>query len=465
MKNTLIVSLLLLSIGPALAELPAGISENSPAAEVLKLTQANVGVDVITSYINNYTGSFSLTADQILALTDAGVPTSVVNQMLTHDKTISLPSTPIAPSVPSENTYIPTPDTAPVTITTFQDELAPYGTWIYVEGYGQCWQPTVVRYTPDWQPYAVRGHWVYTDYGWFWQSDYAWGTTFHYGRWFLSPQGWCWWPDTVWAPSWVAWRNNGEYCGWAPLPPYTELRVGEGLYYRGNHVSIDFDFGFSVNYFTFVSVNHMGDRNPWQHRVSREDAGQVFHSTHYENHYEAHERTFINHGFNIERIPNKAVEHIHVNEVNQSHHTLNPTINHLDNQEPRLNSLNSGNPRNSGTPSWTAPVVPQSKPESIQRNQAPPQSTTRDNLSPTGTPAHETTKSTWTRPTDTERPVQTPRNTTQTFPNYEQNRSFQGLPPRNPTDVYHQDNRFGSPRGLQNTATDHSNKQDYNGKQ
>ena len=64
--------------------------------------------------------------------------------------------------------------------------------WIEVEGYGRCWQPTVVVGNRNWQPYCDRGQWVYSDAGWYWLSDYTWGaTTFHYGRWFTHPSRGC----------------------------------------------------------------------------------------------------------------------------------------------------------------------------------------------------------------------------------------------------------------------------------
>jgi hypothetical protein len=112
------------------------------------------------------------------------------------------------------------PPPAPV-VTVYETDLSPYGSWVDVQGYGRCWSPS--GRPSDWQPYTV-GHWVYSDYGWTWvpEDDEAqWGVvTYHYGRWYLDPsQGWVWIPGTTWAPAWVAWREGGGYCGWAPLPP------------------------------------------------------------------------------------------------------------------------------------------------------------------------------------------------------------------------------------------------------
>ena len=105
-------------------------------------------------------------------------------------------------------------------ITTYQTDLNPYGHWISDPTYGQCWVPNDTP--PGWQPYTV-GHWVNSDDGWTWVSDgdeVDWGpVVYHYGCWNQSSGGWCWVPGTTWAPAWVAWREGGGYCGWAPLPP------------------------------------------------------------------------------------------------------------------------------------------------------------------------------------------------------------------------------------------------------
>ena len=95
---------------------------------------------------------------------------------------------------------------------------SPYGRWIVVAEYGECFIPAEVG--PGWRPYTV-GHWVYTNSGLCWVSEERWGwATYHYGRWALVESvGWVWVPGSRWGPAWVAWRHGGGYCGWAPLPP------------------------------------------------------------------------------------------------------------------------------------------------------------------------------------------------------------------------------------------------------
>jgi len=112
---------------------------------------------------------------------------------------------------------------APVNIritstTDFVQPLTPLGTWVEVSGHGRCWHPGNVP--GDWRPYA-NGQWVWTDAGWYWQSDEPWAwACYHYGAWVDDPNyGWIWVPAVHWAPSWVVWRVNDNYVGWAPSEP------------------------------------------------------------------------------------------------------------------------------------------------------------------------------------------------------------------------------------------------------
>jgi probable HAF family extracellular repeat protein len=100
----------------------------------------------------------------------------------------------------------------------FYSELASdEGNWVEAGNYGYCFRPNV---SEDWKPYE-DGHWVWTDRGWYWDSNerFAWAT-YHYGRWVdIGGTGWCWTPGNQWAPAWVSWRQSDENVGWAPLPP------------------------------------------------------------------------------------------------------------------------------------------------------------------------------------------------------------------------------------------------------
>jgi hypothetical protein len=125
----------------------------------------------------------------------------------------------------------PPPPPPAVSYQSFYDALSPYGQWINNPDYGYVWMPTVA---PDFTPYGSNGHWVYTDEGWTWDSDYPWGwAAFHYGRWFFEDgYGWMWIPGNEWAPAWVSWRRSPDYYGWAPLGPQVSISASYGGSYN-----------------------------------------------------------------------------------------------------------------------------------------------------------------------------------------------------------------------------------------
>ena len=113
---------------------------------------------------------------------------------------------------------------AGVSYQVFYDELSPYGQWMEDPSYGYVWIPAVQN---DFRPYCSEGHWVMTEYGNMWVSDYPWGwAPFHYGRWtFDRFYGWVWIPGREWGPAWVTWRSNNAYYGWAPMGPGVSLMM------------------------------------------------------------------------------------------------------------------------------------------------------------------------------------------------------------------------------------------------
>jgi hypothetical protein len=145
----------------------------------------------------------------------------------------------------------------------FHDQLAPFGTWVQVAGYGWCWHPdAAINADPNWRPYYDMGQWVYTDNGWFWQSDYTWGDIpFHYGNWIIDPTyGWLWVPGYTWGPAWVFWRQaEADGCiGWAPLPPGAVF-INGGWDFHDRHYRVDFDFGLGEAHFAFIGYDHFHD--------------------------------------------------------------------------------------------------------------------------------------------------------------------------------------------------------------
>ncbi len=345
--------------GPdAAAALPPDIAPGTPLAEVVKLVQSGMDADVIKTYIANAASAFNLDAGKIVELNDLGVPADVLNAMMDHDKAIlgvsnaSMPAP--APAVVDGGAGTAAPTTE-VNVNYFNDTLSPYGSWVVVEGYGRCWRPTTVIYDSSWQPYCDRGHWVYSDCGWYWDSDYSWGVTFHYGRWFHHDRfGWCWWPDTVWAPSWVTWRQSDAYCGWAPLPPFAVYRPGMGFSYRGANVTVGFDFGLDAGFFTFVPVDRFCDRHPRSYRIERERGRDVFRQTVVINNFNENHRTIINGGIPVERINAGA------------HRTITP--------------VNVGAIRNSERQGWRGSVTAEDRAARNSYNQSPRQNPeARDN--------------------------------------------------------------------------------------
>lgn len=115
-----------------------------------------------------------------------------------------------------------------VSFQVFYDQLSPYGDWIHDQEMGYLWLPRVAS---DFQPYSTNGHWVNTQYGNTWYSNYEWGwAPFHYGRWFYSNHyGWAWVPGYEWAPAWVSWREGGGLYGWAPLGPGMSFSINVNI--------------------------------------------------------------------------------------------------------------------------------------------------------------------------------------------------------------------------------------------
>jgi probable HAF family extracellular repeat protein len=126
------------------------------------------------------------------------------------------------------------------------------GNWVEAGNYGYCFRP---RVSGDWRPYR-DGHWVWTDRGWYWQSNEHFGwATYHYGRWVnIGGTGWCWVPGHQWAPAWVSWRESDEHVGWAPLPPEADVSVHVGI---SSWSDSYYDVGPSA--YSFISYSHWSE--------------------------------------------------------------------------------------------------------------------------------------------------------------------------------------------------------------
>jgi len=188
---------------PSERPVPTKVKLSIPASELVRLANSGLEESVLLAYVTNSTSTFNLGAEEIIYLNDIGVPSAVVTAMIHHDQTVRgataamiaantpapapqqmtepPPATPAQEPPPAEGQpeAAPPPAEAPLTppetTSDFYGTLAPYGSWVNVDGYGPCWQPTVVVVNPLWQPYCDGGHWVYTDCGWYWSSGYSWG--------------------------------------------------------------------------------------------------------------------------------------------------------------------------------------------------------------------------------------------------------------------------------------------------
>ncbi len=128
-----------------------------------------------------------------------------------------------AASEPSADPADPNYAFGDVTDVEIDATLEASGEWVEDEDYGRVWLPYTTVVGGDFTPYDSSGSWLYTDYGWSFQSDFDWGwLAFHFGRWTMfEDDRWGWVPDRTWGPSWCEWRHDGNenVVGWRPQAP------------------------------------------------------------------------------------------------------------------------------------------------------------------------------------------------------------------------------------------------------
>ncbi|MBL9139330.1 MAG: hypothetical protein JNK85_25905 [Verrucomicrobiales bacterium] len=328
--------------------------------EVVRLVESGAGEEVTRAYVGASSVAYDLTLDEVIYLRDVGIPDSVIAAMMRRggelraqaadtatmqtnlvaavnqlkdalaegasngatlpdgnvtDSTASSSAAGTAPPPPPNGSAEPiavqapaAPADAPEEVQQFYGDLSPYGTWYQMPS-GWVWRPSVVVVDPYWMPYRHGGRWVWSDWGWYWCSDYSWGwAPFHYGRWTTYPGlGWCWVPDRVWGPSWVTWRHHGTYVGWAPLPPGCGWRSGFGLTWYGEGVSVSFGFGLASHCYTFVSRPNFCHRNLHHHAVREREVNTVYNnSTVINNVINGNNNTIVNNGVGY----NNIAEHV-----------------------------------------------------------------------------------------------------------------------------------------------------------
>ena len=254
--------------------------------EVVKLSQAHMGDDVIVNYIRNSGKSYKLSADDLIYLNSQGVSQGVISALQTATSPSPNPA-PVAPAPATPASYAPTPAAtgpvppppAPAPVNdgacrlpglplarprsvwiTFTRNLRPSAPGWKCRGM-VCVGGRIRRYEPI--PIGVRitiwGSGCRRTMDCFGSRNTR-GETSRFtmadGCW-CPVEGWLWAPDVEWGPAWVFWRHaeaDGAI-GWAPLP-VGAVFVGGGFMYRGARVGVDFDFGLGEGVFVFVGYDH-----------------------------------------------------------------------------------------------------------------------------------------------------------------------------------------------------------------
>jgi len=191
-------------LAPAPAPKDAGTAAASYApnvAEVVKLTKAGLGEEVVLAYVKNSKSPYRLSADDVLALKTAGISSPVLTAMLTHDSPAQnnveqRPAQPVAvptsvPPPPPAGTAPSAPQAPPVPATTPP-------------------APTVTAQTPPPPPPQVEVIPVAPGPDYYWNDGYwAWrGGAYVWigGGWIIRP------PGIYWGGRWGGhWGGRGHW--------------------------------------------------------------------------------------------------------------------------------------------------------------------------------------------------------------------------------------------------------------
>jgi len=165
---------------------PAPIALSRNAAEVVKLSGAGLGDEVILAYIKTCPSPFKLAANEILHLKETGVSSPVIAAMLTHDNALrgqnppapnaANPQPPAGPS-PAQAPPAP-PSPAPVVGTAPADQTPPpppVEVITVAPGPDYYWTPGYWGWNGGWiwigGGWGLRGGY----YGWGWYGHGGWG--------------------------------------------------------------------------------------------------------------------------------------------------------------------------------------------------------------------------------------------------------------------------------------------------
>ena len=195
-------------------------------------------------------------------------------------------------------------------VSMFYSDLAPYGEWIELGPGFYGWHPSIMDAT--WRPYTI-GHWVWSDYGWYWVSAEPFGwATYHYGRWYLDDNyGWLWIPDPVWGPAWVEWRNNEDYVGWAPLPPYARFHLTVGIRFTRRWVA-------PFSYWSFVTYDHFASGRPYHSYAPESYTRRLISTSRSVGRYQMDQNHIINEGVERSYIDRRTSNRVGTFEVTET---------------------------------------------------------------------------------------------------------------------------------------------------
>jgi hypothetical protein len=244
-----------------------------------------------------------------------------------------------------------------VSMQVFYDQLSPYGQWVDYPSYGYVWIPDAGY---DFVPYSTNGHWILTEYGWTWYSNYNWGwAAFHYGRWdYNNYYGWFWIPDNEWGPSWVVWRSAGDYYGWTPMRPGVSINVSFGNNYDSHN-----------DHWIFVRNRDIMRSNIHRYHVNRNEHERIIRNS------RVIENTYDDRGRNaryvagpdrndVQRATGRQIRAVGIQENNNPGHKLNKGQLHI--YRPQINNHNDRDQR--AAPSRVSNLKDVKKPSERNKN-------------------------------------------------------------------------------------------------
>lgn len=130
-------------------------------ADLLKMAAAGVGDDVLMAYVRNSNATFNLSADDIIALANDKVGSSVIRAVLNHDARAAAP----APSSASTTAPLnPDPSAAPAPLVEVVP-AAPGQDYVWIPGYWSWGINGWVWVYGNWRPYGFYG-WRHGRYYW-----------------------------------------------------------------------------------------------------------------------------------------------------------------------------------------------------------------------------------------------------------------------------------------------------------